>query len=636
MALRQYQQDAVDDATAWMRRSVMPGLLELATGAGKSHIVAAIAQWVYESTGKRVLCLQPSKELTQQNHAKYVATGHKASVFSASAGGKCMRWPVIYGTPGTVKNSLSRFGDQFGAVILDEAHGITPTIKMIIGSMQAANPRLRVLGMTATPYRTSGGYIYQYDVDRSFLPEHQARDPYFNTLLYRIKTRELIDMGFLTPAHADPDHAASYEGSDLELNNRGQYNAADVERVFEGRGRLTANIVADVVQHAQGRKGVMLFAATVQHAKEVMESLPPDNSRMLGGDVNMGRGDREKTIGDFLAQGYKYLVSVGTLTTGFDATHVDVIAVLRATESPGLFQQIIGRGLRLHPGKDDCLVLDYAENIERFNLHDDLFAPTIRAKGATAGSEPAIILCPDCGFENEFSLRPDYIDMPRDASGYVVDLEGLPVVGDHGPIPAHFGRRCTGQVRDMEQPGVYVRCEYRWTSKECPECEHPNDIAARYCEACKAEIIDPNEKLQKDFVRVKKDPYAISTDAVISWSAKPHTSQSGKAVVRCDYQTEYRSFPIYYTPGARHPSAVRSWESLSRAVYNGHIAPDASTFLKYLEKGSAPKTITYNKQRTANFYQAIDHNRPEDKPPQTREKKPTSSNQAEEQTEAVL
>lgn len=624
MTLRPYQQDAVDAATAWMRASIMPGLLELATGAGKSHIVAAIARWIYETTGKRVLCLQPSKELTQQNHEKYLATGNKASIFSASAGGKCLRYPVVYGTPGTVKNSLSRFGDQFGAVILDEAHGITPTIKMIIGSMQKKNPLLRVLGMTATPYRTISGYIYQYDTDGKFVPEEQARDPYFNTLLYRITTRELVEQGFLTPAHADPEHAASYEGASLELNRQGTYDAADVERVFEGRGRLTAEIVADVVQHSIGRKGVMLFAATVQHAKEIMESLPPENSRMLGGDVNMNKANREKLIEDFKAMRFKYLVSVATLTTGFDAPHVDVIAVLRATESAGLLQQIIGRGLRLCGGKDDCLVLDYAENIERFNLHDDLFAPTIRAKSAAGEGVPVPVECPDCGYENEFNLRPDYLDMDRDQYGYIVDLDGRLVmtqVATEGgqpimkPIPAHFGRRCTGQVKDPAEPGVFVRCEYRWTFKECPECEHPNDIAARYCESCKAEIIDPNEKLQRDFVRVKKDPYSLSTDRVLSWSAWPHTSQSGKDVVKCEYQTEYRSFTIYYTPEARHPSAVRAWESLSRAVYSGHVAPNAGMFLQYLGKGKAPETITYRKQKGSDFFEAIDHNRPEDVAP---------------------
>lgn len=611
--LRPYQQDAVNAAVAWLKKSTMPACMELSVGAGKSHVLAHIAKWVYEASGKKTLVLQPSRELVTQNHEKFVQTGNPASIFSASAGSKCMRHPVIYGTPGSVKNSLSQFGDMFGAVLIDECDQVTPTIKMILGEMRKKNPRLRVIGVTGTPYTTRNGYIYQYDVDGSFVPEDQARDPYFNTLLYRIQTRELIDMGYLTPAHADPEHAASYEASDLELNKRGQFDAADVERVFVGRGRITSDIVADVVRHSHGKKGVMIFAATVQHAKEVMESLPPENSRMLGGDVNMKKAEREKLITDFKAQRFKYIVNVQTLNVGFDAPHVEVIAILRATESARLLQQIIGRSLRLYPGKKDAMILDYAENIERHGLQSDLFAPQIRVKGIPGESASADIECPDCGFVNEFGLRPDFIDMERDEFGYVLDESGEQLQTENGPMPAHYGRRCTGQVRDAANLGEYIRCNYRWSSKPCLECEHENDIAARYCEQCKAELVDPNEKLQRDFIRVKKDPYSISTDKVLYWDAYPHTSQSGKAVVRCEYQTEYRSFKIYYTPEARHPSAVRAWESLSKSVYRGHIAPSAEVFLQHIDKGTQPETITYRRQRGGDFYEALDHNRPEDR-----------------------
>lgn len=616
MQLRSYQQAAVDAATAHLRRSIMPGLLDLATGAGKSLIVAEIAKWIFQTSGKRVLCLQPSAELTAQNHEKYMATGNKASIYSASAGGKCFKHPVVYGTPGTVKNSLNRFGDQFAAVIIDEAHGITNSIKMIVGAMRGRNPNLRVLGLTATPYRMRDGYIYQYDIDGSFMPEEVAIAPYFNQLLYRVTTRELIEMGYLTPAHAEPDLAAAYEGAgSIELNSQGKYNAADLERVFEGRGRLTSQIVSDVVSHAQGRRGVMLFAATVQHAQEIMESLPAEYSRMLGGTINMKKAERRALVEDFKAQKFKYLVSVATLTTGFDAPHVDLIAVLRATESPGLFQQIIGRGLRLYDGKEDCLVLDYAENIKRFDLQDDLFTPDVKAKRASGGGERVPIICPICDFENQFILNPEYIEMDYDRYGYVLDLEGNNLQSEYGPIPSHFGRRCTGQDRDPAHPGAYVQCSYRWTYKECPECGEHNDIAARYCVSCKHELVDPNEKLQRDFVMVKKDPYAISTDEVISWSAHPHTTQSGMDSVRCDYQTEYRSFPVYYNPWSKHPDAVRSWVSLSKAVYRGHVAPDAQTFLRHLAKGTPPKTITYRKNRDTDFFEARDHNRPADVAP---------------------
>lgn len=628
MALRGYQAAAVNEATAWIRRCVMPGVLELATGAGKSHIVAAIASWVYESTGKRVLCLQPSKELTEQNAEKYAATGQPCSVFSASAGSKCMRHPVVYGTPGTVKNSLSRFGDQFGAVIIDEAHGITETIKLIVGTMQKANPRLRVIGMSATPYRTVSGYIYQYDVDGSFVPDYEARDPWFNTLLYRITTRELIDMGYLTPAHADPDHAASYDAGGIQLNSRGQFDAADVERVFEGQGRLTAEIVADVVSHSVGRAGVMLFAATVQHAKEIMQSLPPDNSRMLGGDVNMQKACREKLIADFKARKFKYLVSVATLTTGFDAPHVSLIAILRATESPGLFQQIIGRGLRLiDPStagdlaaiaaseKPDCLVLDYAENIERHSLHSDLFTPQIRVKGLSGGGGSLQATCPDCTFPNEFTARANPDGFAVSDDGYFVDLSGQPIDTEHGPMPAHHGRRCTGQVKSLVALGTYERCNYRWTAKECPECGQDNDIAARYCSACKNELVDPNEKLRRDFVRIKKDPYTASTDAVLDWKLTKGVSTAGNDTLKVEFTTEYRTFPIWLTPGAKHTQAVRDWEIFSQAVYRGHVAPDIDVFLQHIEKGAMPGTVTYAKRKDSDFFRVFAYNKAEDKLP---------------------
>ena len=193
MQLRPYQQDAVDAAIQWMKKSTEPALLELATGSGKSHIAAAIAQWI-AARGKKVLILQPSKELTEQNAAKYRASGQKCSVFSASAGSKCTRHDAVYATPKSVANSISRFGDAFGAVIVDEAHMTTPTVRDIITHLRSKNPLLRVIGMTATPYRMGSGYIYQCDMTDGkniILDDEKTTDPYYHALLYRITTREI-------------------------------------------------------------------------------------------------------------------------------------------------------------------------------------------------------------------------------------------------------------------------------------------------------------------------------------------------------------------------------------------------------------------------------------------------------------
>jgi len=605
MQLRPYQQQAVDAATSWMKQRLEPALLELATGAGKSWICAAIAHWLTERTGKKVLCLQPSKELTEQNHEKYLATGNTASIFSAAAGSKCMRHNVVYGTPGTVKNSISRFGDAFTAVIIDEAHGITPTIKFIIEKMREKNPRVRVIGMTATPYRLNTGYIYQYDTSGQHVGEDCAKEPYFNKLLYSIDTDELIDMGFLTPAHADPDIADNYAAGNMQLNSRGQFNAKEMEQVFEGKGRLTSQIVADVVTHAANRRGVMLFAATVQHAKEILQSLPVGNARMLGGDINMKKPEREKLVSDFKRQEFKYIVSVATLTTGFDAPHVDLVAILRPTESPGLLQQIIGRGLRLHDGKEDCLVLDYAENIDRHKLQEGLFTPEVKVSGGASGGKMIDAKCGECGYINQFKARPNPDDFKISEEGYFLDAAGNEIETEQGFMPAHFGRRCFGEVKKSK--GVYERCGARWTFKECPECHGENDIAARFCTECKEELVDPNEKLKRDFMRIKKDPYIATVDKVLDWKVERHVSMKGNDTVKCTIRTEYRSFKVYYTP--KHKS---NWDLLNKAIYSGHIAPDIDVFMAHLSKSRKPETITCKKRRGSDFYDVIAYNQKEE------------------------
>ena len=107
--LRPYQRAAVDAAINHMKRSILPACIEAATGAGKSHIVSAVAHWLNSATGKKVLVLQPSKELTEQNREKYLALGEPCSLFSASAGAKCTKHDVVFGTPKTVLNSIDRF-----------------------------------------------------------------------------------------------------------------------------------------------------------------------------------------------------------------------------------------------------------------------------------------------------------------------------------------------------------------------------------------------------------------------------------------------------------------------------------------------------------------------------------------------
>src|SRR5690606_29558401 len=160
-SLRPYQQTCHDKLVEYLKSSVEPCVIDAAPAAGKSYLIAAIADFLYKvSGGKRVLCLAPSKELIEQNAGKYRLTGEPCSIFSASAGKKSVKHKVVFGSPLTVKNSIKLFRNGYAGVVIDECHGITPTIKFIIDEMRKSNPMLRVIGFSGTPYRLGDGYIY--------------------------------------------------------------------------------------------------------------------------------------------------------------------------------------------------------------------------------------------------------------------------------------------------------------------------------------------------------------------------------------------------------------------------------------------------------------------------------------------
>lgn len=581
-ALRWYQEEAVDSAVSWMRTSTEPGLIEAATGAGKSMIIADVARIITKiSGGKSVLCLAPSAELVIQNREKYLLTGQPASIYSASAGGKSVRHPVIFGSPLTVEKVASKIGSRIACILIDEAHGLTPTIKNIIELIKAENPNVRVIGLSATPYRLGEGFIYRLDTDGKPVGEECANDPYFTKCIYRIEARQLIDEGFLTMPIAGEINASAYETAGIILRKNNTFDSEEVDRAFVGQGRKTAAIVADIVSQARNRRGVMIFAATIQHAQEIMASLPPTMSRMVTGNPKItSKQYRKDAINNFKAQKFKYLVNVAVLTTGFDAPHVDLVAILRLTESVGLLQQIIGRGLRLYDGKADCLILDYAGNLERHCPDGDLFKPIVKAGRGGGGNGSINAFCPDCNTENTFAARKNDDNYPIDDHGYFTDLDGKRIETDFGPLPAHHGRRCQHLYPVKDGTGRFAQCGYRWTYKDCPSCGEPNDIAARYCKSCKGEIIDPNEKLAVEFKALKRDPKQVQCDRVVGFSAGPTITGRGKEMIKATFDTEHRTFTIWIDPSSPVSARQGEYHRYMKATGGGEYAPETVQYVK--------------------------------------------------------
>mgnify|MGYP000960420256 CR=1 FL=1 len=596
-SLRPYQQTCHDKLVEYLKSSVEPCVIDAAPAAGKSFLIAAIADFLYKvSGGKRVLCLAPSKELIEQNAGKYRLTGEPCSIFSASAGSKSVRHKVVFGSPLTVKNSIKLFRNGYAGVVIDESHGTTPTIKYIIEEMKSANPMLRVIGFSGTPYRMGDGYIYRIDPDGKTLTDDVTRNPYFMKCVHRVSAREMLDAGFITPMRIGAVNASRYDTSGLHLNRMGQYDAQDVDRAFVGHGRKTAAIVADVVNQSRRYSGgVMLFAATVKHAHEIMASLPPAISAMVTGDTE--KKERNSIIKKYKEGEVRYLVSVGTLTTGFDVPHTQVIALLRKTESSSLLTQIMGRAWRLHDGKEYSVLLDYAENIEEHFPDGDIYSPVIKAGKEKGEAYPIKAKCPACSYENTFSCLPDYIDTEKDENGYCVDVFGNRIETEYGPLSSHYGRRCFGYVPVGQ--GKLDRCNYRWSGKPCPACDEPNDIAARYCYVCKAEIIDPNLKLVGEFKEFKKDPYQPQCDEVLSMDLKQSISRAGNSVIKVDWVTPFRAFTTYFMVYGKVKQQKDAYKLFMLTTDNGNVKPDTVSYRKTDDK----------------FYSIIGYNLPKDEEP---------------------
>ncbi|MCG3735411.1 DEAD/DEAH box helicase [Vibrio cincinnatiensis] len=497
--LRPYQADSVKAVIHYFRHHSTPAVIVLPTGAGKSLVIAELARLAKG----RVLVLAHVKELVEQNHAKYEGYGLTGGIYSAGLGRKDTDHSVVFASVQSVARNLTDFTDQFSLLVIDECHRVpddkNSSYQKVIAHLLSLNPGMKVLGLTATPYRLGMGWIYQYHT-RGLVRSEEPR--FFQDCIFELPIHYLLDEGFLTPARLIDAPVLSYDFSQIKPTSTGRYKESELDLVIEQSKRATPQIIEQVIRLAKGKLGVMIFAATVRHAQEILSLLPSEQAAIVIGETPSH--ERDLIIQRFKQQEILFLVNVSVLTTGFDAPHVDLIAILRPTESVSLYQQIIGRGLRLSPGKTECLILDYAGN--RY----DLYQPEVGDPKPDSNSEIITIPCPACGFNNNFWGK-------LDENGFLIE---------------HYGRRCQGYFEDKET-GEREHCGYRFRAKYCSECGADNDIAARICHECGATLVDPDKKL-KEALNLK--------DALVfeclSMELSVHKDNQGKNHLKVTYQGE--------------------------------------------------------------------------------------------------
>jgi len=391
MKLRNYQRRAIDSLDGyWREKKGSHPIIVAGTGSGNSVIQAFfIKETIKAYPTARILCVTHVKELIEQNHERFHGIWHDApsGVYSAGLKRRDDAQIMFAGIQSIYKKAFDF--DKFDLLMVDEAHLIpkkgTGMYKTFIDNLLMVNPKMKIIGLTASPFRLDGGSLIAGD------------GALFDGLSCHITIKELIEQHFLTPLTAK-EGIAHIETSKLTTQN-GEYRTADVEKAF-AENSTTDLALSEVIELGKERKSWMVFCTSVKHCNEVAEKLNERGIPTIAVHGELPPNEREKAIGGFKNYEYRCIVSVNILTTGFDVEQVDMIALMRSTQSASLYLQICGRGMRLCEGKSDCLVLDFGENILNHGAVDEIVERQLEMGGRRKGKkgEPVLKRCPSCEF----------------------------------------------------------------------------------------------------------------------------------------------------------------------------------------------------------------------------------------------
>lgn len=358
---RVYQAKARVDAINYLKSGYKgPGLLVLPTGAGKSWIIADLIQHLGDPP---TLVIQPSEELLTQNFKKYTGNELKgqASLYSASVDTKEIG-NVTYATPGSIKNEASSFS-HIELIIIDEAHLGTGELGMIDKFIKNLPQKVKVLGLTATPiklksYSNTAGYYAQLRMLIDLSPK------FWKKIIHVTQVAEVYEGGYLSPLRFTTYNFgmrnADKKGSDFNLKSSSDTLMKNKAIPF------AIKILKESLK--RGKKKILVFTPTVDDAYKLQEAIP----KIEVVSTKTKKKDRKEIIKKFVYGDLEIVANYGTLTTGFDAPDIDLILVLRATESYAVWYQMVGRGMRIAEGKELCDIIDFGGNYKTLGDPKDL------------------------------------------------------------------------------------------------------------------------------------------------------------------------------------------------------------------------------------------------------------------------
>lgn len=385
MNLRPYQREAIDATyTAWAQNTLPSSLIVAPTGSGKSAILGAMCAEIAEHPDSRVIVLTHRAELIEQDAEKIrLFTKVPTGIYSASLNKRDMRQRIIVAGIASVYSKATRF-DPFDVIFIDEAQLLSRNEATMYGKFlkeaRLANPRLKLVGLSATPFRLDSGYL------------HEGDGALFDGISYEIGVKFLLEQGYLAPL-------VSKQGSmQIDTSNvhkrGGEFIASELAQAADV-DELTTLACDEIVALGHDRRNWIIFCASVEHSLHVRDAIRARGvtCEMVSGDTP--RHERNVIYDKYRAGEIRCITNCQVLTTGFDAPNIDLVALLTSTESTGLYVQMVGRGTRIAPNKKDCLLLDYGNNVITHGVFDNV-RPKFKRSGNSEGEPPPAKECPSC------------------------------------------------------------------------------------------------------------------------------------------------------------------------------------------------------------------------------------------------
>lgn len=369
---RYYQAEAVRAASKYLKDGGSAGLAVLPTGTGKSHIIADLVQTYFRHNNTiRILMVTHVKELIEQNfeklkmHWEHPPGRPPAGINSAGLNSRAFTQPIIYAGIQSVFRSAKKFG-TINLLLIDECHLLSDKsegmYQQFIHDLKEVNPALRIVGLTATPFR----------MDMGHLCEGKTFDKVFYDISGGADFTKLISEGYLSDLKGIQPH----DTLDLSKVQKTKNDFADWsldEHI--NRAEITKKIVSETMGRIMGRKKGLAFCVSKSHAEDMSARFGEAGLASTFIHSDLSAIDRAERLLKFKKGDVSLIANVGVLTTGFDAPDLDFIVMARPTRSPSLHIQMLGRGMRPHAKKENCLVLDYGGNISRLGFVNDVSIP---------------------------------------------------------------------------------------------------------------------------------------------------------------------------------------------------------------------------------------------------------------------